>query len=85
MIGTLKTIFEVLLYGAGILLLLTLIISIVTTPIREAKKKKELDIKKQQFDKYIEELRKDLEEQIKKETKKPTKKTTRKTTKKEEN
>ena len=81
MIENLKTIFEILLYGSGILLLLALIIAIITTPIREYKNKKELDLKKQRFDKYIEELRKALEEQIKEETKK---KSTKKTTKKEE-
>ena len=74
---TLKTIFQVLLYSAGILLLLALIISIATTPIREAKKKKEI---KQLSKEFVDAL-----EKIKEETKeeKP-KKTTRKTTKKEE-
>ena len=75
MIETLKTIFEVLLYGAGIILLLALIISIATTPIREAKKKKAI---KQLSKDFVDALDKATEE-IKKE-KKP-----KKTTKKEEN
>lgn len=78
MIETLKTIFEVLLYGAGILILLTLIISIVTTPIREAKKKKEI---KKLSTEFVDALEK-VSEELNKEEK--PKKTTRKTTKKEE-
>lgn len=78
MVDNLKFICECLLYIGLILLLLSVIIAIVTTPIREHKKKIELDMKKQQFDKYIEELRTKLEEDLKKETKKTTKKTTKK-------
>lgn len=85
MVDNLKTIFECTALVLGILFMLTVIIAIVTTPIREHQKKKELDMKKQQFDKYIEELRTKLEEELKEEKKKKTtRKTTKKTTKKEE-
>ena len=73
MIDNLKTIFEVLLYGVGILFLIALIYAIISTPFREAKKKKQI---KQISDEFTNALEKVIEES-KKEQEKP-KRTTKK-------